>query len=227
MPSTAKTLGSRRVRRRSVWALPSKPPWSAMISASARSPLCPNGGWPRSWARHAVSTTSGSHPSARPISRPTCATSRLCVRRVRTKSSEPGPRTWVLAPSRRSAEEWTTRARSRSKGVRALLLGGSGTQRSTSWAEYPRALPGIVWGTGPTLSTRRVAVVLVPRAPSRAAAAQASSACAWSPGRRAQHTSRLRPAATPRRPGRRPPRRARLPSRAGPGRRTAARRRLP
>ena len=90
-PSGATTLGSSRVSRRSVWALPSNPPMCALRSASARSPLWPNGGWPRSCARHAVSTTSGSQPSALPISRPTWATSSVWVRRVRTKSSLAGP----------------------------------------------------------------------------------------------------------------------------------------
>ncbi len=56
---------------------------------SACSPLCPNGGWPRSWASPATSTTSGSQPSTRPSSRPICATSRECVSRVRGKSREP------------------------------------------------------------------------------------------------------------------------------------------
>ena len=54
----------------------------------------------------------------RPSSRPTWATSSEWVSRVRTKSSEDGATTWVLAPSRRSAEECSTRARSRSNAVR-------------------------------------------------------------------------------------------------------------
>ena len=119
-------LASSRVSRRSVWALPSNPPIWRATSSSAASPLCPNGGCPRSWARQAVSTTSGSQPSACPSSRPTWATSRVWVRRVRTKSSVPGPMTWVLAASRRSAAECRTRARSRANGVRLALFGGSG-----------------------------------------------------------------------------------------------------
>src|SRR5699024_5491241 len=80
---------------------------------------------------------SGSQPSSRPMSRPTWATSREWVRRVRTKSSEPAPSTWVLAPSRRSAEECSTRARSRWNGVRAWDFGGSGAKRSRSAGLYP------------------------------------------------------------------------------------------
>src|SRR5699024_5791100 len=106
-------------------------------SSSTFSPLCPKGGWPRSWDRHAASTMSGSQPSSAPMSRPTWATSREWVRRVRTKSFAPAPSTCVLAPSLRSAEECSTRARSRWKGVRAWDFGGSGTQRSRSWAVYP------------------------------------------------------------------------------------------
>ena len=85
-------------------------------SASTRSPLCPNGGWPRSCASAAVSTRSGWQPSARARSRATWATSREWVSRLRTKSSVCGPKTWVLAASRRDAAAWTTRARSRSNG---------------------------------------------------------------------------------------------------------------
>ena len=55
-------------------------------AASARSPLCPKGGWPRSWARQAVSTTSGSRPRLTASSRPICATSSECVSRLRAKS---------------------------------------------------------------------------------------------------------------------------------------------
>ncbi len=86
--------------------------------------------------RQAVSTRSGSQPSARPISRPTWATSSECVSRVRTKSSLPGPSTCVFAPRRRSPEECTTRARSRSNAVRCFDLGGSGYQRSVSASVY-------------------------------------------------------------------------------------------
>ncbi len=136
-PSGAKVLASSRVSRRSVWALPSKPPTRPAASFSARSPLCPNGGWPRSWARHAVSTMSGSQPSVVASSRPICATSRLCVSRLRTKSSVPGPTTWVLAASRRSIALCSTRARSRANAVRPGRLTGSETQRSASCSSYP------------------------------------------------------------------------------------------
>ena len=61
-PSGPTTLASSRVSTRSVCALPSKPPHACAASSRASSPLCPNGGWPRSWASPAVSTTSGSQP---------------------------------------------------------------------------------------------------------------------------------------------------------------------
>ena len=128
-PSGVKTLDSSRVNNRSVWALPSNPPMAWDRELRTDSPLCPKGGWPRSWARHAVSTTSRSQPNVPASSRPIWATSRLWVRRVRTKSSVSGATTWVLAPSRRSAEECSTRALSRSKTVRKLVFGASCTQR--------------------------------------------------------------------------------------------------
>ncbi len=46
-----------------LWALPSKPSARQAEVArrsSSRSAVCPNGGWPRSCAKHAASTTSGS-----------------------------------------------------------------------------------------------------------------------------------------------------------------------
>ena len=55
--------------------------------SSTPSPLCPNGGWPRSWASAAVSARSGWQPSGWARSRATWATSRLWVSRLRTKSS--------------------------------------------------------------------------------------------------------------------------------------------
>src|SRR6185312_11981432 len=70
-PSGARILASNRVSARSVCALPSNPPQGAATASSAASPLCPYGGWPRSWARPAASTTSGSQPRAAPSSRPT------------------------------------------------------------------------------------------------------------------------------------------------------------
>ena len=133
-PSGWTRLGSRRVRMRRVCALPSKPPMSAATSSRAVSPLWPKGGCPRSCARQATSTTSARHPSAPPNSRPIWATSRLCVSRLRTKSSLPGPRTWVFADRRRSAAEWMRRPRSRAKSSRSarLCTGSSETQRSRS-----------------------------------------------------------------------------------------------
>ena len=92
-PSGKDFLCSSRASRRRVWALPSKPPAASATASSAFSPLCPNGGWPRSWDRHAVSTRSGSQPRDRPSSRPICATSSEWVRRVREKSSTSGATT--------------------------------------------------------------------------------------------------------------------------------------
>src|SRR5436190_823846 len=85
---------------------------------------------------------SGWQPSARARSRATWATSRLWVSRLRTKSSDCGSTTWVLAASLREAAAWTTRARSRSNAVRtgaSTRLGGSGTMRSRSASSYRRS----------------------------------------------------------------------------------------
>src|SRR4051794_28068289 len=86
---------------------------------------------------------SGWLPRARERSRATWATSRLWVSRLRTKSSAWGPCTWVLAASRRDAAACTTRARSRSYGVRSgasTRFGGSATSRSASWSSYSSVL---------------------------------------------------------------------------------------
>ena len=54
------------VTMRKLCALPSKPSGRPRRSRATRSstcsPRCPNGGWPRSWASAAASTTSGSQP---------------------------------------------------------------------------------------------------------------------------------------------------------------------
>ena len=62
---------------RKLCALPSKPSGRPSRSRASRSstcsPRCPNGGWPRSWASAAASTTSGSQPPSfadRPGRRP-------------------------------------------------------------------------------------------------------------------------------------------------------------
>ena len=49
-PSNCAYLRSRAVTTRRLCALWSKPPKSCIAVSSARSPACPNGGWPRSWA---------------------------------------------------------------------------------------------------------------------------------------------------------------------------------
>src|SRR5665647_3155250 len=107
---------------------------------SAFSPLCPNGGWPMSCARQAVSTMSGSSPRRRASSRPIWATSSEWVSRLRAKSSPAvGLSTWVFAARRRSALECSSRARSRAKSLR-LELCSSGSQRSSSCSPYPETL---------------------------------------------------------------------------------------
>ena len=60
-----------------------------------------------------------------PTCRPIWATSSVWVSLVRAKSSVPATRICVFAPSLRSADECTTRARSRSKAVRDFDFGGS------------------------------------------------------------------------------------------------------
>ena len=150
------TFGSRRVSRRSDWALPSKPPQASAPPSSARaaradSPLWPNGGWPRSCARPAASTRSGSQPSTAPRSRPICAHSSEWVSRVLGKSADPARSTCVFAASLRRAELCRTRARSRWNCVRSARLGGSATQRSVSCAVY---VTSPVCPPGPTVRAR-------------------------------------------------------------------------
>src|SRR5690606_339295 len=94
-------------------------------------------GCPRSWLRHAVSTTSAETPRALASSRPTCATSSEWVRRLRAKSAVlAGLSTWVFAASRRSAAECSTRARSREKSSRSDRW-VSAKKRSASCSSYP------------------------------------------------------------------------------------------
>ncbi len=64
-------------------ALWSNPPCGAISAFSASSPVCPNGGWPRSWASATASVSSTFSPSVLAIVRATCATSIEWVRRVR------------------------------------------------------------------------------------------------------------------------------------------------
>ena len=132
------TLASSLVSSRRLCALPSKPPQPAATAASAYSPLWPNGGCPRSCARQAASTRSGSQPSAAPSSRPICAHSSECVSLVRGKSlSRPRPpASWPPACAARSCA--------------APGRGPAGTGRATG-AGYACAAPA------PSL--RRVAVV--------------------------------------------------------------------
>ena len=137
-PSAEKVLASSRVSTRRLCALPSKPPQPRATSSSAASPLCPNGGWPRSCARHAVSTRSGSQPSAAPSSRPICAH----LERV----GQPGPREVALPrarppgswpPAGGARRECSTRARSRSNGAAARRAWPARrTQRARACSSY-------------------------------------------------------------------------------------------
>src|SRR5690554_1177616 len=116
---------------------------------NARSPLWPKGGCPRSWARQAVSTTSGSRPRLVASFRPTCATSRECVSRFRAKSRPwVGLSTCVLAASLRSALECSSRARSRAKSLRREEC-SSGRKRAVSCGPYaPSATGGVRFSLG-------------------------------------------------------------------------------
>ena len=109
-------------------------------------------GDPRSCARQAVSTRSGSAPSAPASSRPICAHSREWVSRVRGKSLSPTPTTCVRAASRRSAAECMTRALSRTNEPRNRALGLFGLVHSTRARDARR--------TRPSNHTRAVLVVV-------------------------------------------------------------------
>ena len=143
-PSGPRTFASSRVSVRSVCALPSKPPHGLGDRVQRGLPVVPERRVAGSWASPAASTTSGSQPRAAPSVRAIWATSSEWVSRVRGKSAEPASTTWVVAASRRSAEECSTRARSRSKSVRGTApepagwarLPGSGTRRARSCSPY-------------------------------------------------------------------------------------------
>ena len=133
-------LASSLVSSRRLCAFPSKPPQSAATWASADSPLCPKGGCPRSCARQAASTRSGSQPRAAPSSLPICAHSSEWVSLVRGKSAWPTSTTCVFAASLRSAELCSTRALSRWNALRSWLLArlaGSAANRSVARPSYP------------------------------------------------------------------------------------------
>ena len=74
-----------------------------MQSFSASWPAWPNGVWPRSCASAIASTRSSFRRRLRATERPICATSRLCVSRVRNRSPSWLTKTWVLYSSRRKA----------------------------------------------------------------------------------------------------------------------------
>ena len=131
-------------------------------AASAISPLWPNGGWPRSWARHAASTRSGSQPSAAPSSRPICAHSRECVSRVRGKSACPDPDDLGLRPRAGAAPSCAgpEPGRVRTGSARRGRLAGSGS----SFAVSGRRSLGCVSGCRcPPASRTRRAAGLQPR----------------------------------------------------------------
>ena len=134
-PSGCARLGSSRVSRRNVWALPSKPPMRPRPRPARPHRCGRTAGAPGRAPRQAVSTTSALQPRAAPNSRPICATSSEWVSRLRTKSSLAGlraPGSWRTAAAARA--ECTRRARSRAKSSRSARLwaGSSATQRSRS-----------------------------------------------------------------------------------------------
>ena len=103
--------------------------------AMVRSPECPKGGLPMSWARHAAPTIStmwlSFSAAAVPAyfgcswiytslasDLPTLDTSRLCVRRLWTKMLPGSGNTCVLFCNRRKGDEKTSRSKSRWKSLR-------------------------------------------------------------------------------------------------------------
>src|SRR5690349_141348 len=124
------------VTMRKLCALPSKPSGSPRRSRATRSSTCsprwPNGGWPRSWASAAASTTSGSQPPSAAtveataasqatrsaIARATCATCRLCVSRLCTSRPAPAGLTTCVTPASRAKNgEAAIRSRSTRNGL--------------------------------------------------------------------------------------------------------------
>ena len=149
-PSRLNSRNARRVTIRKLCALPSKlsrrrryaggrarsrstSVCGSSSRCSSRSPMWPNGGCPRSWARHAALTTRESIPpkrstvpatarSASASSRtrwamrmPTCATLSECVSRLWKRARSPGGSTWVTPPSRRKDVAYMMRSQSTPK----------------------------------------------------------------------------------------------------------------
>src|SRR3990172_5724566 len=83
-----------------------------------RSPECPKGVWPRSWASTIASVRSSFRRRARQMERAIWETSMVWVRRGREWSPSWFTKTWVLYSRRRKAAEWMTRSRSRWKTER-------------------------------------------------------------------------------------------------------------
>src|SRR5690554_6848599 len=150
---------------------------------NARSPLWPKGGCPRSWARQAVSTTSGSRPRLVASFRPTCATSRECVSRFRAKSRPwVGLSTCVLAASRRSALECSSRARSRAKSLRREEC-SSGRNRAVSCGPYAAsATGGVRFSLGHLPAVRVADLPAVEPALRKSGSLRAAGAAAWAFG---------------------------------------------
>src|SRR5512134_292289 len=109
-------------------------------------PVWPNGVWPRSCASATASVRSSSSRRLRATERAICATSRLCVSRVRKRSPSWFTKTWVLYSRRRKAVEWTMRSRSRWYSL--LPRGGASRwrrprERSGRAAQGARSSPGM------------------------------------------------------------------------------------
>lgn len=71
------------VERRGLGRAGASPYGARGTPASAASPVCPKGVWPRSWPSEMASVRSSFSPSARVMVRAICATSNVCVSRVR------------------------------------------------------------------------------------------------------------------------------------------------
>jgi len=113
----------------SLWRNP-VPKRSRRQASSTASPMCPNGGWPRSCPTPMASVRSSLRRSARATVRETCVTSSVWVSRVRKWSPSGATNTCVLCFSRRKALLWTIRSRSRWKGVRRRQSASSRARRA-------------------------------------------------------------------------------------------------
>ena len=120
----------------SLWRNP-RPKRSRPQRSSTSSPMCPNGGWPRSCPTPIASVRSSLSRSARATVREMPVTSSVCVSRVRKWSPSGATNTCVLCLSRRNVLECTIRSRSRWNGVRSEQS-GSGRRRTAGYDSVAR-----------------------------------------------------------------------------------------